>query len=187
MTNKYLSENSLFTLDPYWTEGGSLVFDDLDRDLIAEPFVCNIDEMLAAAAALSGVDPTCGFRVRFSASSFPTSKFSLLWQREEYGGNTYWSPELEQEGWLCPALYKYYEDAPWELHGEFLPLAEGVAGTGKFQARPQFNQLRDGSTALDFVARSLGVDAGKTLGGLVMLNELMGNLPAVETEDTRGQ
>lgn len=35
--------------------------------------------------------------------------------REEYGGNWYWCPQLELEGWLCPALFMYFEKAPTKL------------------------------------------------------------------------
>jgi hypothetical protein len=33
----------------------------------------------------------------------------LEWRREEYGGNWYYSPQFDMEGWLCPALFKYFE------------------------------------------------------------------------------
>ena len=58
-----------------------------------------------------------GFRLLFSERPFPGYTVKLEWRREEYGGNWYYSPELEIEGWLCPALFKYFESAPQELYG----------------------------------------------------------------------
>ena len=116
--------NQIMTLDLYWTPGGSLVFDDAARGLIAEPFVMNMDKMLTEAAERTGIDnaATTGFRVRFSAQPFPGAQFKLEWLREECEGNWYWSEDFQEEGWLCPAMFKYFEEAPWELYGEFLPL-----------------------------------------------------------------
>nr|WP_323697113.1 DUF6717 family protein [Thiorhodovibrio litoralis] len=35
-----------------------------------------------------------------------------MWQRKEYDGNWYRSDTLDMEGWLCPALFKYFDKAP---------------------------------------------------------------------------
>ena len=32
--------------------------------------------------------------------------------RGRYGGNWYYLPSYDMEGWLCPALMKYFESAP---------------------------------------------------------------------------
>jgi hypothetical protein len=40
----------------------------------------------------------------------------VTWRRGEYGGNWYYSEEYEAEGWLCPALLKYFADAPEEIY-----------------------------------------------------------------------
>ena len=40
----------------------------------------------------------------------------LEWRREEYGGNRYFLPAFEMEGWLCPALFKYFDKAPKEIY-----------------------------------------------------------------------
>lgn len=39
----------------------------------------------------------------------------LEWRRGEFGGNWYFSPEFNLEGWLCPALFKYFDQAPKEI------------------------------------------------------------------------
>src|SRR6185436_18564749 len=63
-----------------------------------------------------------GFRLLFSATPFPGYTVKLEWRREEYGGNWYYSPQFEMEGWLCPALFRYsdkvtaYEQITGSLH-----------------------------------------------------------------------
>ena len=60
-------------------------------------------------------DAENGFRLIFSTAPFPGYTAKLEWRREEYGGNWYYSPNYHLEGWLCPALFKYFRDAPKEL------------------------------------------------------------------------
>jgi hypothetical protein len=57
-----------------------------------------------------------GFRLVFSATPFPGYAAKLEWRREEYGGNWYYSPQFDIEGWLCPALFRYFDKAPSELY-----------------------------------------------------------------------
>jgi hypothetical protein len=52
------------------------------------------------------------FRLLFSATPFPGYAVKLEWRREEYGGNWYFSPDFKMEGWLYPALFKYFDAAP---------------------------------------------------------------------------
>jgi len=62
-----------------------------------------------------------GFRLLFSPTPFPGYTVRLEWRREEYGGNWYYSPQFDLEGWLCPALFKYFDTAPRELYGRAEP------------------------------------------------------------------
>ncbi len=53
-----------------------------------------------------------GFKLLFSGNPFPGYQAQLVWVREEYGGHWYrWEPQ-NMEGWLCPALFKYFSEAP---------------------------------------------------------------------------
>jgi hypothetical protein len=56
-----------------------------------------------------------GFKIIFSASPFPGYTARFVWTRAEYEGNWYRWPEREMEGWLCPALLKYFESPPKEI------------------------------------------------------------------------
>jgi len=36
----------------------------------------------------------------------------------ESGGNWYYSADLDMEGWPCPALFRYFTDAPVSLYAQ---------------------------------------------------------------------
>lgn len=105
--------NSIFVIAPYKYEG-MWVFDDSRVGLHREPFVSGADVMIdRLVAKMPNADK--GFRLLFSATPFPGYLVKLEWRREEYGGNWYYSPQFGMEGWLCPALFKYFKEAPPEI------------------------------------------------------------------------
>jgi hypothetical protein len=57
-----------------------------------------------------------GFKLYFSGSPFPNVQVILSKIREEYEGNWYRWDATGQEGWLCPALFKYFENAPEKIY-----------------------------------------------------------------------
>lgn len=99
---------------PYKYEG-CWVFDDAAVDLLQEPFVLGIDTMIDRLT-MDIPNAAKGFKVMFSASKFPGCTLKLEWRREELGGNWYYSPSYGMEGWLCPALFKYFNKAPKEIY-----------------------------------------------------------------------
>lgn len=108
--------NAISVLFPYKYEG-MWVFDDPATGLVREPFVCGIDEMITSfVSSISNAD--AGFRLLFSPTPFPGYMIKLEWRREEYGGNWYYCAALDKEGWLCPALFKYFDKAPAELYAK---------------------------------------------------------------------
>jgi hypothetical protein len=64
-------------------------------------------------------DPERGFTLIFSASPFPGCQTHFERRREEMGGFWYYSPALDAEGWLCPALFKYFDSAPPRIYAQF--------------------------------------------------------------------
>lgn len=107
-------KNSIFVIKPYkWK--GLWVFDDPAVGLVREPFVGGADTMIDVATAHLP-DADRGFLAVFSASQFPGAQIVLDWFREEGGGNVYRWPEKGMEGWLCPALLKYFEEPPSKLY-----------------------------------------------------------------------
>jgi hypothetical protein len=91
------------------------VFDDPRVGLEAEPFVGGadlmIDEITSHIPNAAG-----GFIMVFSQAPFPDHQFRLEWRKEDRGGNVYYSQALDLEGWLCPALLRYFEDKPTEIY-----------------------------------------------------------------------
>ena len=111
--------NSIGVISPYKYEG-MWVFDDPAVGLLREPFVSGIDTMIdRLVAAIPAADR--GFRLLFSATPFPGDTVRLEWRREEFGGNWYFCPKLDLEGWLCPALFRYFDTAPPELYARVEP------------------------------------------------------------------
>lgn len=91
------------------------VFDDPRVGLTAEPFVGGADTMIDQVTA-DIPNAGDGFVMVFSSTPFPGHQFRLEWRGEERGGNVYYSSELEAEGWLCPALFRYFDETPAEIY-----------------------------------------------------------------------
>ena len=104
--------NSLLAVNPYKKDGLWAIDDEL-RELTREPLVLGIDSMLDYWD--KKLNANNKLKVVFSNNAFPKYNFHLEWLREESGGNWYYSKDLKEEGWLCPALYKYFEIAPKEI------------------------------------------------------------------------
>jgi hypothetical protein len=51
----------------------------------------------------------------FSGVPFPGHQFRLEWRRADAGGNWYYAADLDLEGWLCPALLRYFPEAPKDI------------------------------------------------------------------------
>jgi len=109
--------NSLIAIFPYRYRG-FWVFDDLAVGLIQEPFVAGEDVIIDRLTAHIP-DAAGGFRLLFSATPFPGYTARLEWQREDLGGNWYFSDTLGLEGWLCPALLKYFASPPRDIYAKF--------------------------------------------------------------------
>ena len=91
------------------------VFDDARVGLVQEPFVSGADTIIDRAVAnIGGADR--GFVLVFSASPFPGHELRLDWRRSDLGGNWYYSDKFQMEGWLCPALFKYFDNPPKEIY-----------------------------------------------------------------------
>ena len=114
------SENAIMVIQPY-RYSGTWVFDDERVGLHREPFVAGVPEMIDHLVT-DIEDAESGFRLTFSAREFPGHERKLIWLRSESGGNWYRLDGTEMEGWVCPALYKYYREAPKEMYVKADPL-----------------------------------------------------------------
>lgn len=111
--------NAMLVIFPY-LYNGTWVFDDESVELQKEPFVQGIPEMIDILVR-DIPDADKGFKMLFSANPFPRYGAKLEWLREEYGGNWYKWEAQGLEGWLCPALFKYFATAPKEIYCQALP------------------------------------------------------------------
>ena len=110
----YRPANSLMVIEPY-RYAGTWVFDDRRVGLEQEPFISGIPEMIdKMVEKIPNADK--GFRLIFSTQPFPGHSLELVWRRSERNGNWYYCPPLDKEGWVCPALFRYYQKAPERIY-----------------------------------------------------------------------
>jgi Uma2 family endonuclease len=109
--------NSIMVIHPYKSDE-MWVFDDEKVGLEREPFVAGADRVIDRMVAQIPNAET-GFSLLFSAEPFPGYQVRFEWRREEYRGNWYYIEALDIEGWLCPALFKYFETTPAEIYAQF--------------------------------------------------------------------
>lgn len=108
--------NSLLVIAPY-RQAGTWVFDDPGTGLKAEPFVAGIPELIDKLVAEAGIpNADRGFRLLFSTREFPGFQVKAVWRRRENAGNWYFVEKYGAEGWLCPALFKYFKRAPKDIY-----------------------------------------------------------------------
>jgi hypothetical protein len=102
------------------------VFDDPRVGLVQEPFVSGTDTLIEhAVATIPGAEG--GFILLFSAIAFPGHQIQLAWRRSDMGGNWYHEATLNLEAWLCPALYRYFDEAPRDLYLQVKPKSRGAS------------------------------------------------------------
>lgn len=111
-----VSMNQINVIKPYLFEG-VWVFDDPAKELDKEALIGGMPEIIELACAkLSIPNPEKGFTAIFSKDPFPGAVIKLSWVREEMGGNVYGWAEYGMEGWLCPALLKYFDNPPQNIY-----------------------------------------------------------------------
>ena len=108
--------NAINVIWPY-KHHGMWVFDDARVGLVQEPFVSGADTWIDRVVA-DIPNAENGFTLIFSSTPFPGHQYRLDWRRAESGGNWYYSADLDMEGWLCPALFRYFSDAPASLYAQ---------------------------------------------------------------------
>lgn len=107
--------NAINIIKPYKWDG-IWAFDDEDKGLKAEPLVEGADTLLDLVT--DGED-VC--KIMFASGPFPSHQFVVelngpnIVAGEEYG-HFYFSPSHEHDLWLCPALLKYFNEAPDKIY-----------------------------------------------------------------------
>jgi len=112
--------NQIYVIFPY-QYNGTWVFDDRDRGLAKEPFVSGIPEMIEAIT--EGFENRSeGFRLKFSAHAFvadANERVALIKFFEKDMGGAWYIGSYDGkhlEGWLCPALLKYFAELPEQIY-----------------------------------------------------------------------
>jgi hypothetical protein len=132
-------DSTVTTLYPY-RPGPTWVFDDPITGLKQEAFVLGTSEMISVLVAAKGLaDPDGGFALRFSDQPFDGFDAELSWLRSDevrgfpgmaplVAGNWYTGVIAGErmEGWLCPALLRYFPAAPARIFVRADPLPPGV-------------------------------------------------------------
>jgi len=108
--------NAINVISPY-KHDGMWVFDDARFGLVKEPFIAGADTMIDRVT-IDIPDAERGFTLIFSTIRFPGHQYRLDWRREDDGGNWYYAEALGLEGWLCPALFHYFAQAPKQIFVE---------------------------------------------------------------------
>src|SRR4051794_13020793 len=115
--------NAIQVIFPY-KDNSVWMFDDQSKGLAREPFVCGIPEMMDLLVG-DVEDADKGVAVYFSAQPFPGFQFKVDRVGPEAGGNWYRTTidGIEMRGWLCAALFQYFETAPAAIYvkAEALP------------------------------------------------------------------
>ncbi|MFB2921255.1 DUF6717 family protein [Aerosakkonema funiforme] len=106
--------NAMMVIFPYQHQS-TWVFDDDRVGLIHEPFVSGIPQMIDLLVQdIPNADK--GFKLLFSGNPFPGYQAELVFVKQEYGGNWYCWQDKNMEGWLCPALFKYFNQTPNQIY-----------------------------------------------------------------------
>ncbi len=116
-SEKISNKNQIQIIKPY-LYAGTWVFDDEKTGLIREPFVEGADIIIDVMVQdIEKADE--GFTLLFSGNKFPNYQLELNRIGEEFDGWWYECKSLEMKGWLCPALFLYFEEAPVNLYASF--------------------------------------------------------------------
>jgi len=125
-----VQQRLLVAHNPVISEG----FDDPRTGLKEEAFACGATEMISRLVEAKGIlDAEDGFELSFGDASFEGHDAVLTWLRADdqqlsMAGNWYKGEVAGEmmEGWLCPALFLYFQSAPPLIYVRAEKLPVGV-------------------------------------------------------------
>jgi hypothetical protein len=148
------------TIYPYLLGNACWVFDDERTGLKEEAFVLGMTEMISRLVEYKLIpNASKGFSLSFAAEPFDhdvelnwlppgevAKEFNCTSSELPAEGNWYrgFVSGEEMVGWLCPALFCYFDEAPKKLFVKADPLPEGID--------PIWNVTADDPRAKRFVA-----------------------------------
>ena len=105
-----------------WREKDTWYFDDKEKGIEREPFVSGSSEIITTMKMYLGIKTK---KVRIQFSDEEDFEYRFVLDHEEYkelNWNLYRDRLFKMRGWLCPVLYRYFDEAPKIL---YLNLLEG--------------------------------------------------------------
>jgi hypothetical protein len=113
-----MASNAIQVIFPY-CQNSVWMFDDESKGLAREPFVSGIPEMIDILVA-DIKDARKGFALYFSEQPFPRYGIKAELVAPEGGGNWYKVVVngVEMQGWLCGALFRYFDAAPATIYAK---------------------------------------------------------------------
>jgi hypothetical protein len=122
-----MSKN-IMTLYPYKIDN-TWVFDDERTRLKEEAFVLGMSEIISEVVQNKNLpNPNEGFDMIFSDNKFDGFDAIIIKEYPESGG-TWYSGNIfgnHMRGWLCPALFLYFKEAPLHIYMKADPLSPNV-------------------------------------------------------------
>jgi hypothetical protein len=111
--------NNVFVLYPKRSTFGIWAFDDETRGLKNEPFVGETNDLIDKMAVESGYELEDNLQVAllFAATEFPNHQCDLTLVETSPTGTTYQDEMSDLFPWLCPAMFKYFPEAPKKMYG----------------------------------------------------------------------
>jgi hypothetical protein len=109
--------------------GDTWVFDDSRTGLKEEAFVLGMSEMITRVVTEKNIlDADNGFDLVFSDTPFDGHDVCIRKTYPDSGGTWYTGNIFgtEMTGWLCPALFLYFADAPEYIYMAAKSLSPGV-------------------------------------------------------------
>ena len=95
---------------------GTWAFTDEARELVHEPFISGIPEIINLICKAKSTDDRETHTIHFSATKFPGYQDVLGKIKNEMGGAWYKWNDTDKEGWLCPATLNYFPDFPENIY-----------------------------------------------------------------------
>lgn len=96
-------------------KNGLWVFTDPKTGLVDEPFVAGAD-VLIDIMVIDIPDAKAGFNLVFSHEWFPDHDHVFERMYQDGGGYWYKHQRSALHGWLCPAMFHYFEKAPEKIY-----------------------------------------------------------------------
>lgn len=94
-------------------DGATWIYSDVDHDVVDEPFVAGVPDLIDALRERAGMNPNTldAFRLAFACALFPHAHRVEI-EHEEMGGVWVRLKPDHLRGWCCPHIHDYLRPLP---------------------------------------------------------------------------